>query len=493
MYGHTGPLPDRAYPRLIGQVLPAGLCGLMLAVLFGAVMSCLDSMLHAASTIFTMDFVKRGKRRAPSDRSLVWIGRLMAALFVVIGCGSATLATQIGGGLLDSVETILGYISPGVMAVFVFGLVSKRAPAAAATGAMLLGIPVYAWLLWMLPEIAFFYHVAFTFIALVAYMMFVTILLPLRDVLASGAEEQAAEPPSGFVRRLLIPYGTAILGGLLFAMPVFVYSHVVTVKYQLPDWAHFTSAGVVLMVWVLVTVVLLARPALAVRKVTALARRPSFVRGVGRWLGRLIGVVILAAVLGLHVYLLGTWVTAKLPVTAQTVDWLKPCVAWLEPYATESFDVTLPAVVRKRPQAETLVFVPQQPLPEKPGAKEEAEGEKVTGGAKAAPKAQAPALPPIEPPARWPHLESEVQQQRALGGGFTYQTRRMPLFLLPLGLTAVIVGLFLIGVVLLWFQPAPGEADLPVTNKIDLAPGAFVHGWGVIILVLIGGLYWLFF
>ncbi len=42
------------------------------------------------------------------------------------------------------IQELWGFIAPGIVAAFLFGLLLRRAPAAAAKGAMLLGVPLYA-------------------------------------------------------------------------------------------------------------------------------------------------------------------------------------------------------------------------------------------------------------------------------------------------------------------------------------------------------------
>jgi SSS family solute:Na+ symporter len=76
---------------------------------------------------------------------------------------------------------IWGFISPGIVAVFVFGLLVRRAPAAAAVTAMLFGVPVYGALLWAYHQVAFLNHMAITFGVLVAVMALITIIMPLRE------------------------------------------------------------------------------------------------------------------------------------------------------------------------------------------------------------------------------------------------------------------------------------------------------------------------
>ena len=68
-----------------------------------------------------------------------------------------------------------GFISPGIVAAFLFGLFVPRTPPKAAFGGMILGIPVYGLLLWQFPEIAFLHHMAITFLVISAFMATLTL------------------------------------------------------------------------------------------------------------------------------------------------------------------------------------------------------------------------------------------------------------------------------------------------------------------------------
>ncbi len=71
----------------MADLLPTGLRGVMFAVLFGTVMSSLDSMVNSASTIFTLDIYSRHVVKAELyPRRAVRTGRIVTGVFVVIGC-----------------------------------------------------------------------------------------------------------------------------------------------------------------------------------------------------------------------------------------------------------------------------------------------------------------------------------------------------------------------------------------------------------------------
>lgn len=172
--------PDQAYPVLIKHLVPVGLRGALFAALFGAVMSSLDSMLNSASTIFTMDIYKRHLNPDAEPQKVVRVGRYATAIFVVAGCLLAPLPQKFSG-VFQYIQMIWGFISPGIVAVFFFGLLFRRAPQTAAVSAMILGIPVYGLFLWLLPEVAFLNHMAFTFIILITVMALITWRSPLAE------------------------------------------------------------------------------------------------------------------------------------------------------------------------------------------------------------------------------------------------------------------------------------------------------------------------
>lgn len=173
--------PDQAYPMLIRNLVPAGLRGFIFAALSGAVISSLASMLNSASTIFTMDLYKRHWQKDASQKMLVLIGRIMTVLFVLIGCLIAPrLSDPKFGGVFKYIQEFQGYISPGILAAFVFGFVFRRAPASAGITALLLCAPVYGLLHWQFGYIAFLNRMAITFVLVIITMGIITALRPLK-------------------------------------------------------------------------------------------------------------------------------------------------------------------------------------------------------------------------------------------------------------------------------------------------------------------------
>ena len=182
LYGDSMNNTDAAYPLLIKNLIPAGLRGFMLAAIAGAVISSLASMLNSASTIFTLDLYKKHFNKDASQKNLVLTGRLMTILFVLLGC---LIAPYLGDpsfqGIFTYIQEFQGYISPGILAAFVFGFAVKKAPPSAGVVALVACVPVYGFLQWQFNEIAFLNRMAITFGVVLLLMTIITIVKPLKE------------------------------------------------------------------------------------------------------------------------------------------------------------------------------------------------------------------------------------------------------------------------------------------------------------------------
>lgn len=173
---------DKAYPMLIRKLIPPGIRGFMFAAIAGAVISSLASMLNSASTIFTMDIYKRLLKTEASQRSLVAVGRVMTMLFVVMGCCVAPfLSHERFKGIFNFIQEFQGYISPGIVAAFIFGFAVKRAPGAAGVAALVGSAPIYGLLHWQCGHIHYLHRMMITFVALVVIMGIITLFKPLAE------------------------------------------------------------------------------------------------------------------------------------------------------------------------------------------------------------------------------------------------------------------------------------------------------------------------
>jgi len=132
---------DNAAPWLISKFIPTGLKGLVLAALAVAIVSSLASMLNSTATIFTMDIYKPYINKKASERQTVNVGRITAAIALII---AVLIAPQLGnlGQVFQYIQEYTGVVSPGILAVFLMGLFWKKATNNGAIWGIILSIPI---------------------------------------------------------------------------------------------------------------------------------------------------------------------------------------------------------------------------------------------------------------------------------------------------------------------------------------------------------------
>lgn len=176
---------DAALNVMIKKVLPpgSGLVGFVLAALLGAIVSSLAAVLNAAATIFTIDIYQKYLHPASSQRGLVACGRVCVGVFALTGCLLAPLLDQFGS-IFKYIQEFQGYVSPGILAVFVFGLINRRAPGLAGVVGLLLNPLLYFLMATAWPGIAFLDRMAICFFTVVAVMWTIGVVKPLPQPVA---------------------------------------------------------------------------------------------------------------------------------------------------------------------------------------------------------------------------------------------------------------------------------------------------------------------
>jgi SSS family solute:Na+ symporter len=208
---------DTALPLLIGRLVPAGvgLQGFILAALLGAVVSSLASMLNAASTIFTMDLWRRYFHPGSSEKELVVTGRTTVAIFAAMGCLVAPLlGNPRFGGIFTFIQEFQGFISPGILAVFLFGFFVKRANRWAGAAGLLVCPVVFGLLKVAVPSIAFLDRMAIAFFIVLAILTVMTLVRPKTD-------EDTLEKAPGI--ELIPAPGAKLAGGLVVVATLSLY------------------------------------------------------------------------------------------------------------------------------------------------------------------------------------------------------------------------------------------------------------------------------
>ncbi|KAL6097041.1 slc5a1 [Pungitius sinensis] len=129
-----------AYPKLVVDLMPDGLRGLMLSVMMASLMSSLTSIFNSASTLFTMDIYTKIRKRA-SERELMIAGRLF--ILALIGVSIAWIPmvqSAQSGQLFDYIQSITSYLTPPVAAVFMLAIFCKRVNESGAFYGLVIGL-----------------------------------------------------------------------------------------------------------------------------------------------------------------------------------------------------------------------------------------------------------------------------------------------------------------------------------------------------------------
>ncbi|XP_073492495.1 sodium/mannose cotransporter SLC5A10 isoform X1 [Aquarana catesbeiana] len=131
-----------AYPKLVIELMPSGLRGLMIAVMMAALMSSLTSIFNSSSTLFTMDIWRKFRKNA-NEKELLLVGRLVTVVLVIVSVVWIPILQNANSGqLYVYIQSITSYLAPPVTAVFVLAVFWKRANEQGAFWGLMVGLVV---------------------------------------------------------------------------------------------------------------------------------------------------------------------------------------------------------------------------------------------------------------------------------------------------------------------------------------------------------------
>jgi len=178
---------DNAAPWLIDQFVPAGLKGLVIAALTAAIISSVASMLNSIATIFTMDIYIDYIDTKASEKKKVRVGRIAAAVALLIGAILAPLMAGFGQ-IFQVIQEYTGLVSPGILAVFLTGLFWKKTTNNAAIIGALASIPIALFLKFGPESISMpFMHQMF-----LACILSILIILGISQIESKGIDNEKA-------------------------------------------------------------------------------------------------------------------------------------------------------------------------------------------------------------------------------------------------------------------------------------------------------------
>ena len=175
--------PDHAYPVLM-NLLPSGLKGLAFAALTAAIVASLAGKSNSIATIFTLDIYKKFINKEASERKLLSVGRwsiILASLIAIIIAPALRSFDQV----YQFVQEYVGFISPGVFAIFLLGFFWKRTTSRAALTAAVLTIPLSTFFKFLpelsqgsIAQIPFLNRMSWVFCIIIFLMIVITLADP---------------------------------------------------------------------------------------------------------------------------------------------------------------------------------------------------------------------------------------------------------------------------------------------------------------------------
>ncbi|MBC2595760.1 sodium/solute symporter [Ruficoccus amylovorans] len=217
---------DRAFPVLVRNLVKPYpmISWFVLAALCGAVISSLASMLNSASTLATMDLYAKFTKQEDSAK-LVRVGRFFVVLFVILA-GLVAPKLDNFSSIFAYIQEFQGFISPGILAVFIFGFFSPRTPryfGAVGIGLNVVAYGSFKWLIgpwmvargwWYADQMAFLDRMAICFFIVILAGLLLTVFRPMRTPIEMPVNHQISLESSK---------GAKFLGGCVILATIALY------------------------------------------------------------------------------------------------------------------------------------------------------------------------------------------------------------------------------------------------------------------------------
>lgn len=148
-----------AVPKFVLAELPHGVIGLIIVALFSAAMSSLDSTINSLSATTMKDIYERYVAEGPlDDRTQLRMSRIFTVFWGVVCVGFSFFVGGISDSIIESVNKIGSLANGPILAMFLLGLLTRRANQTGAMIGLVVGFlgncalwmwaPEVSWLWW---------------------------------------------------------------------------------------------------------------------------------------------------------------------------------------------------------------------------------------------------------------------------------------------------------------------------------------------------------
>ncbi|WP_185234777.1 sodium:solute symporter [Teredinibacter franksiae] len=229
---------DSAFATLVTELLPSGVKGIVIGGLLAALMSSLASLFNSSATLFTIDFYKKLHPKT-SEKKLLHVGRLATVGIVILGMLWIPLMLALSSNLFEYLQQVQALIAPGIAAVFLLGLGSKRITEAAGFWGLVIGFALgmsrlvlsfWAAELEGIPFIGWFanenwlYICIFLMITVVVLMMVISLFTPKTDIAQlEGITFRTMKPEQMAELKAGIDMWDILHTGMIIGITMFIY------------------------------------------------------------------------------------------------------------------------------------------------------------------------------------------------------------------------------------------------------------------------------
>jgi SSS family solute:Na+ symporter len=157
----------------------------------------------------------RSRQGEVKQSELITVGRVCVVAFVLI---AMFIAPKLGnpkfGGIFTFIQEFQGFISPGILSIFIFGVLVHKAPRSVGTVGLILNPILYGSLKYFMPQIAFLNRMAICFGVILAVLTVMTLIKPLAEPVVLPVNEKMD---------MKTDKGTKIFGMVVIALTLVLY------------------------------------------------------------------------------------------------------------------------------------------------------------------------------------------------------------------------------------------------------------------------------
>jgi solute:Na+ symporter, SSS family len=145
-----------AIPLLMRDLLPTGVLGLALTGLLAAFMAGMAANVSGFNTVFTYDIWRPYIVPGRSDRYYLGVGRIVTVAGVIVGIGTAFIASRFNN-IMNYIQTLFSYFNAPLFAVFILALFWRRVSPWAGVWGQIAGIAAAFTFHYLGPNIPYFH------------------------------------------------------------------------------------------------------------------------------------------------------------------------------------------------------------------------------------------------------------------------------------------------------------------------------------------------